>query len=131
MGLVGRVNGRSNSTEVAGPDLRVLPQRMGAVFEDDPPGLENIAVVGHFERQIGVLFDQENGDPEFPVDLDDFRKSSARGSARCRGTARRASGTSACSSGHGRSPAFAVRRRSSVPAVCFCRSFRRGKMPKM
>jgi hypothetical protein len=36
-------------------------------FDDDRPGLEHVAVVGEFERDLGVLLGRQDGDA-LPVD---------------------------------------------------------------
>src|SRR5215471_5668903 len=59
--------------EVEFLDVFLLQQPLAAVGHDDAADLEHVAVVGGFEWHVGILLDQQDGDPEFAIDaLDDL-----------------------------------------------------------
>ena len=41
-------------------------------MEFDTASFEDVAVVRNFESEIGVLFDEEDGDAVLAIDLNDF-----------------------------------------------------------
>src|SRR5688572_29075338 len=61
-----------STAQVSALDLRILPQRRRTVLQTDPAGFEHVAVTGNFQRQIRVLFHQQNRDAVLAVDLYDF-----------------------------------------------------------
>ena len=60
------------ATEIGFADFGVCAESGGLVLEGDAAGFEDVTVMGDFEGEVGVLFDEENGDALGFVDLDDF-----------------------------------------------------------
>ena len=57
--------------EVGGAHAGVVAEVGGVTLEDPAAGLQHVAGVRDFQCQIGILFDQENGQSEILVDLND------------------------------------------------------------
>ena len=60
------------TAQVRAAHLRIVAQGGGLILQDDATGLEHVAVVRDFEREVGVLFDEQDGDAVLAVDLDDL-----------------------------------------------------------
>ena len=54
----------SSAPKIGGPDFRVLAKGIRAVMQEDAAGLEDVAVVRDLERKVGVLLDQQDGQPK-------------------------------------------------------------------
>src|SRR5580704_1220407 len=73
--------------EIGAADLRIVGQRLGGSGHDDVTGFEEVGLIGQFQRERRVLFDQEHRDvllAPYPLDdgknvLDDARSKSERG----------------------------------------------------
>lgn len=61
-----------SAAEIGAAHLGVGAEGGGIVLEDDAAGLHDIAAVGHFEGEIGVLFDEQDGDAALAIDLGDL-----------------------------------------------------------
>src|SRR6266568_796250 len=52
-------------------DVVLLEQAVAGVLHDDAADLQDVAVVGHVQRHVGVLLHEEDGHPPLAVDPDD------------------------------------------------------------
>ena len=66
--------GNSGAAEVGAFHLLVCAQGRAFVVQDNSAGLEDVAVVGNFERKVRVLFHQQNCDAQRLINFDDFLK---------------------------------------------------------
>ena len=53
---------RLTAAEIRAFHALIDAQRARFVVQDDSAGLEDVAVVGNFEREVGVLFHEQDGD---------------------------------------------------------------------
>ncbi len=58
--------------QIRSPHYRITPQGLGAVFTNDLTRFQNIPERGNPESQIGILLDEENGDPPFLINREDL-----------------------------------------------------------
>ena len=63
---------RRSDSQIGGLHFRVGFEFGARAFKDDSAGFEDVAVAGDFEGEVGVLFDEENGQALGAVDPDDL-----------------------------------------------------------
>src|SRR3990172_7434152 len=56
------------AAEIELADVLVAAQPLGRAVEDDAAVLDHVAVVGHVERDLGVLLDEQDGGARLPAD---------------------------------------------------------------
>src|SRR6478736_4264822 len=62
---------RPSAPQVGAADLRIRTQRRGGIAQDHAAGLQHEPVAGDFQREVGVLLHQQDGDAAAAVDLHD------------------------------------------------------------
>src|SRR5579859_98469 len=63
-----------SAAQIGAPDLRILTQSSGIALQGDFAGFEHVTGMGNFQREICVLFHQQNRNALLPVDFDNFLK---------------------------------------------------------
>src|SRR5438552_16389344 len=62
---------RESASQIGALHFRILAELRAVVLKCDSSTLEHIGVAGHLQRQVRVLFDQQNRDSLLPVDFND------------------------------------------------------------